>query len=127
MSKLEILPRGFYGLPIEAKFDPNDPVFVELETSVLYVDKYGKEYYVLAGYKTDGKSVPRAFWGIAGQPLAPNTLPAAVIHDKLCDEKTLPSKRVHQIFDEALQDLPKVSWLQRNTLVMAVKMFGPRF
>lgn len=127
MSKLSKLKRGFYRLPIRAEFDPNDPKYIETQSDLFYVDKNGIEIFVGAGYRTDGKSVPKWFWSIVGHPLAPNTLPAAIIHDYLCETELFDSKRVHQIFDEALKDLPKVGFWQRTALVLAVKTFGPRF
>ena len=128
-GKLSKLPRGFYGLPIRADFDPDDTRYIKLFSDLIYVDKNHIEHYVTSGYKTDGKTVPNIFWSIAGYPLAPATLPAAIIHDKLCDinNRFLPSSRVHEIFDEALQDLKKVPRWQRTLLVWAVKLFGPRF
>jgi hypothetical protein len=121
------LKRGFYGLPMKLKSDPNEKRHVYTKSDLFYVDKNGLEWFVPRNYKTDGKSVPAVFWVVVGTPLAPDTLPAAVVHDYFCEYKTRPSKRVHEVWGEMLEDLPNVGWFRRKTMNWAVRWFGPRW
>ena len=47
----------------------------------LHVTWRGKVLTVPAGFKSDGCSVPRAFWGIVSPNIDPRTLRAAIVHD----------------------------------------------
>jgi len=118
---------GFYGLPVEIISDPNDEKYVTTDSDLMFIDHKGMEWFVPRGYKTDGKSVPKIFWQIAGTPYAPDTLPAAIIHDWYCDKKVRSHKRTHQVWCEMLRHLPKVGMIRRKYLCLAVKWFGPKW
>ena len=47
----------------------------------LHVTWRGKVLTVPAGFKSDGCSVPRAFWSIVCPSIDPRTLRAAIVHD----------------------------------------------
>lgn len=82
---------------------------------------------VQAGYKTDFASVPRLFWRIF-PPHGPY-VPAAVVHDWLCDQagsNGVNSATTHAVFLEAMEVLRVPLW-KRATMYRAVKWFGPRF
>ena len=49
----------------------------------LHVTWRGKTLTVPAGFKSDGCSVPRAFWGIVCPNIDPRTIRAAIVHDYL--------------------------------------------
>lgn len=59
-------------------------------------------YTVPKGYITDGASVPRIFWFIY-PPNRPDYLPAAIIHDYLCDKENY--KEADREFKNCLNDL----------------------
>lgn len=79
-------------------------------------------------FVTDLASVPRLFWTLF--PADGKWEKAAVIHDYLCATKGLngryTSKRVHQIFLEAMTVLG-VSKTDRLCIYTAVATFGPKW
>ena len=79
------------------------------------------------GYRTDFASIPRAFWLIL--PPHGHYVPAAVIHDYLCDLRGstgIDSKTTHAVFREAMEVLRVPAW-KRVVMYHAVRWFGPRF
>jgi hypothetical protein len=76
------------------------------------------------GTITDFASIPWAFRGI--YPKAGPYLPAAILHDYLCETRLRPSYEAHAIFREAMEvlEIPK---LRREMFYRAVLWFGPRF
>jgi hypothetical protein len=90
-------------------------------------EQLGRIITVPVGYRTDFASVPRAFWRIL-PPHGPY-VPAAVIHDHLCDLRGrtgIDSAATHKIFHEAMEVLKVPTW-KRAVMYRAVKWFGPRF
>lgn len=82
---------------------------------------------VPAQYRTDFASVPRIFWRIL-PPHGPY-VPAAVVHDWLCDlagRSGIDSPTTHKVFLEAMEVLQVPAW-KRAIMYRAVKWFGPRF
>jgi hypothetical protein len=80
-------------------------------------------------FLTDGASIPRAFWSIAG-PFG-KYFGAALVHDYLYSKdaaKAYPHitrKIADEIFLEGMFNLG-VPWYQRNPMHRAVRMFGGR-
>ncbi len=82
---------------------------------------------VPVGYRTDFASIPRVFWRIL-PPHGPY-VPAAVVHDWLCDLRGstgIDSAATHAVFLEAMEVLRVPAW-KRATMYRAVRLFGPRF
>jgi hypothetical protein len=90
-----------------------------------YLSALTKEIHTVpAGFESDGASVPRIFWSVF-PPSGPYT-PAAILHDALCEERTLPAKTVHRMFLEAMHSLGvprRIRW----PMYAAVRAFGPRW
>lgn len=87
----------------------------------------GEVIEVPAGYHTDFASVPRIFWRIL-PPHGPY-VPAAVLHDWLCELKGSTGcdyKQAAAVFLEAMEVLNVPRW-KRATMYRAVKYFGPKF
>ena len=83
---------------------------------------------VPTGFRTDGASIPRAFWPIIG-PMGPY-LGAAVLHDYLYSNAsngrfTSTRKQADDLFLEAMFNLG-VLWIHRNPIHLAVRLFGWR-
>jgi hypothetical protein len=76
------------------------------------------------GFVCDLASVPRIFHGLY-KPQGKYGK-AAIVHDFLCRERFLPSKKVHKIFHEAMRadGVPKLrAWI----MYTAVRIGGPHF
>jgi len=76
---------------------------------------------VSKSFVTDFASVPRLFWVI----LPPDGIytQAAVLHDFMYSNKSMPRKRCDKIFLEAMEVLDVPKW-KRKTMFRAVRMFG---
>jgi hypothetical protein len=114
------------GLPIKTKWPVHSRKYVKLLTDLTYIDDEGVKWHVPAPYLTDGASIPGIFWSIVGQPLSPETIECAIIHDYYCEMKTRPSKRVHEVFCESLKSMRVPLW-KRTLMCRAVKWFGPKW
>jgi hypothetical protein len=84
----------------------------------------GRIVTVPAGYRTDFASIPRFLWRILS-PIGKHGK-AAVIHDYLCDTKTVSFIEAATIFRDAMRDLG-VGKIKRNAMYLAVRLFGPKF
>lgn len=91
-----------------------------------FVDQTGRRWEVPPGSKTDGASIPRALWSIAGSPFTGNYLRAAVIHDRFCESKYRSWKATHDVFHEAMI-ASGVDKKQALLMWAAVYRFGPRW
>lgn len=83
--------------------------------------KTKKTYVVPAGFVTDFASVPRAAW-----PVLPPTGSyqwAALVHDYLYWEQTVPRAEADAVILEAME-ASKVPYVTRNTIYQAVSNFG---
>ncbi len=90
-----------------------------------FVDPTGEEWPVPAGAKSDGASVPSAFWALY-PPFTGNYRSAAVVHDYYCDTKKRSWQDTHKVFYYAMR---AAGVDERNAKVMygAVYLFGPRW
>lgn len=60
-------------------------------------------YRVKAGYRTDGESIPRCFWFLTGHPFQGLGMPAAIVHDILCEAEVFPRDETDLIFKQLLE------------------------
>jgi len=75
------------------------------------------------GMTTDGASIPRYCWSIIGHPLSGWILPHALAHDALYSAELLSRKECDEFLLLSMKQAG-VSWLRRNTVWSAVRMFG---
>lgn len=76
------------------------------------------------GFESDGASVPRFLWAFF-PPSGPYT-PAALLHDKQCEDRILHYRLVHEMFLEAMKSLGvprRIRW----PMYQAVRWFGPKW
>jgi len=79
------------------------------QTELVYRTRKGKIIRVPKNYISDGASIPTYLWSIAGSPFTGRYVPAAFIHDYLC-QRGLEGKPLcswsdaHKIFYEAMLD-----------------------
>jgi hypothetical protein len=88
------------------------------------------EYSAPAGMKTDGASIPRFFWRLIGDPMNPQFIRAAVIHDAACERCLYgfdgSSRDAADLFGALLRDAGVSGW-KVASMVTVVKRFGPQW
>jgi len=77
---------------------PQDERRMRLLEDFAYIDTKGKTWLAPKGSVTDGASIPRALWTIAGAPYEGQYREAAVIHDVYCETKSEPHQDVLRVF-----------------------------
>ena len=109
-------------LRIEA-VEGSDRQFKILEPFRYWIDELhkGPVITVTEGFITDFASVPRILWAIF--PPYGRYGKSAVVHDWLYKTGMYDKKRCDEIFLEAME-VRGVSWITRNTLYYAVRVFG---
>jgi hypothetical protein len=116
---------GFFSGNPTAALDP-DGIHITLLQNFSFTDDKQRIWIVPQGYKSDGASIPQAFWSFIGGPLTGQFRNAAIIHDYFCDRRAHPWQEVHQVFYKGM----RAGGLdQRKAWVMykAVYYFGPRW
>ena len=78
------------------------------------------------GFKTDGATIPRALWTIAGSPYTGKYLGAAVVHDVGCETHEYSWQITHRMFYTAMRKLG-VSDLYAKLLYWGVRLGGPKW
>jgi hypothetical protein len=108
--------------------DELDRGVVLLEQPLVFEDRRtGEVLTVPAGFLSDGASIPRGLpRRLAGHPLTPQYLPAAVLHDYEISTREASWWRVHTRFGRALQ-ASGVSWWRAHIMTAFVITFGPRW
>lgn len=89
--------------------------------SILYKDKY-YNLCINPGFDTDGGSIPRVFWRVAGHPLG-EWLLAYLVHDALYSAEYVERSLADDIFLELLVELG-APWTIRNAAWAAVRVGG---
>jgi hypothetical protein len=105
---------------------PIDGVRMELMEDLFFIDAKQKVWKAPKGHRTDGASIPRALWSVAGSPFTGRYLKAAVIHDVYCELRSREWKDVHQAFYDAMI-VDGVTKEQALIMYYAVYRFGPRW
>lgn len=101
---------------------PGKPKLFELIRDYT-LDHRGKRYAVRAGFKTDGQSIPRAFWILTGHPMEGDGLPAAIIHDVLYGSELVERAEADLIFKQLLER-NGVNWFRAMMRYRFLRMFG---
>lgn len=91
-----------------------------------YRDPRGVLWSVPAKYKTNGASIPRILWSIAGGPFSGRHGDAAIIHDYYCDTMERSWQATHRVFYDAMISLG-VGRVDAGSKYWAVRKFGPRW
>lgn len=91
-----------------------------------YVDNEETTWTVPTGWIVNGASIPKIFWGIIGSPYVGKYRNASVVHDYLCDQRTITWEKTHRIFYEASL-AGGVDEAQASIMYGAVYMGGPRW
>lgn len=99
---------------------------MKLINTYSYIDPAGGRWDAPAGTITDGASIPRFIWSLAGNPWGGDYRFAAVIHDVACKKKDRPWEIVHLTFYYAML-AAGVSERRAKIMYSAVSNFGPRW
>lgn len=86
----------------------------------------GRRIIAPKGFECDGASIPPFFWPIVGHPFSGSSLRAAIIHDALSANRTMPCRMVHRLFAQLLA-VDGVAPMRRWLMSKAVAWFGPRW
>lgn len=70
-----------------------DGVHMRVLQDILYEDHYGREWWVRAGFVTDGASIPRALWALVGAPFNGLYRVAALFHDAAYADPGIPKEQ----------------------------------
>lgn len=85
------MAQGITG-PVVLEWLP-DGVHMRVLYDITYEDHYGREWYVKAGFVTDGASIPRALWAIVGAPYNGLYRIAALFHDAAYADPGIPKEQ----------------------------------
>ena len=119
-------PRFFGTVQTEWVREEGEDRHMRLLSYLAFVDDNGKTWTARPGLIFDGASIPRAFWRVIGSPFTGDYRDAAVIHDQMCKDRTVPSPVVHRVFYQAMRCLG-VGRVRAALMYAAVRLFGPRF
>ena len=111
---------------IRYRGDSGKLFFLEQPYRVFFrLDSVPEIYTVPAGTWTDFASIPRGVQNIV-QVLGPH-IEAAVVHDRLCQDRKPWSSRVAADIFLAGMTAAEVPLIRRNLMYRAVVMFGPQW
>lgn len=83
----------------------------------------GVTVYVRAGFVTDGASIPRLLWRVAGHPMNGDYLGPAIIHDALYRRQECERDEADAIFRQLLRD-NGVNRVKAAAIHAAVRLAG---
>ncbi len=81
-----------------------------LEDVVAVVHGVGLRVTLRKGYTTDGASIPRVFWRVAGTPFTGLYTVASLLHDALYECELIERKTCDQIFREIMRHYGVSKW-----------------
>jgi len=93
---------------------------------VVYIDRYGYPWEAPEGMISDGYSIPRFAWRVAGHPFSGRSIIQAVIHDRYCNVQSRSYQATHRVFGEMMRQF-KEKKFRAYTYSKAVKLRGPRW
>ena len=91
-----------------------------------HTDKYTYRIAIPKGYSFDGATIPRFFWRLIGSKGEVEFLPAALVHDWLCEHKDFIEKHGVQVSSDIFRDiliLYGVKPFKAKTMATAVRLF----
>ena len=100
---------------------------VELLADFVFIDRFGDRHVAQKGCVTNGLSIPRLAYLVAGWKVSPwcsKARRASILHDIMCQEKTLPHKIVHALFNDMMAT-DMVGRGERKRMYWGVRQFGP--
>ena len=117
---------GSFTSNVITEWDEQDHRTMTLVTDFSFEDPNGKTWYVPAGTRIDGASVPWWLWSIIGSPFIGKYRNASVVHDYFCQLMSESWKDVHKLFHHACL-AGGVNRYKALIMYWAVYLFGPRW
>lgn len=128
--KFSSLPRlkPVYDLPAYKNAGPYDPGDYERKLLDPFSVECGPtQHTVPVGTVFNGASIPRGAWTLLGTtPLEGSVLPAAIVHDDMCERVLRTSDEVHKLFYFGLL-ASGVSRLNARVMYASVLAYGPQW
>ncbi|WP_298470242.1 DUF1353 domain-containing protein [uncultured Erythrobacter sp.] len=115
---------GFSGEPLTRWL--SDGINMNLREDFSYRDPQGLLWRVRAPYTTDGASIPRFLWRVAGSPFVGLHRDAAIIHDAFCDTMSRSWQATHRVFYDAMR-ARGMGETEAKIKYLAVQEGGPRW
>ncbi|MCK0127107.1 DUF1353 domain-containing protein [Erythrobacter sp. F6033] len=100
--------------------------YMQLLSRFSFRDPQGLLWSVPKGYKSDGASIPRAVWALAGGPWAGSYKDAAIIHDYYCDTMSRSWEATHKVFHHGML-ARGVDPVEAKIKYEIVDLLGPRW
>jgi len=82
--------------------DSKPDMWVLVEDYAIDLPVSDRRLCIHAGFVTDGASIPRILWPMAGQPFGPSTLAPALVHDAITRARLFPRAKCDREFYELL-------------------------
>jgi hypothetical protein len=121
---------GQFGDPVQVEWlrEPGETYYrnMRLLRDFVFIDPDRKVWTAQKNFETDGASIPRAAWTLAGGPFDGQYREAAVIHDQYCFLKTETWQATHRVFYAGMI-ASGVSELIAKTFYGVVMVGGPRW
>ena len=107
------------------RFEPHKGRYrlIEDYSFAVSVDGVKREFTIAAGFETDGGSVPRFGWRVAGQPFDPRYITAFLVHDWLYSTHVLDRATADAVLYHAMRK-EGASWAKARMYYCAVRMCG---
>ena len=99
-------------------------MWVLVEDYVLELPVCGRRLRVHAGFVSDGASVPRVLWRLAGHPFAASTMAPALVHDAICRSRLFTRAECDREFYELLNRNGATARRKAPCFYLAVRIGG---
>ena len=96
---------------------------VETTKDLSYTTKKGITHTVLAGFVTDGASIPKILWSFIGSPFTGLYKKPSLIHDKLYETQKVTRSYADKVFLEGRKDEGVAFW-KRRSMYLGVRIGG---
>jgi len=106
---------------LAVRFLRNGTIVLEKDMAFTLSDK--SRVIVGRGYESDGATIPRLFWRVAGHPLQMPLLPCAVLHDALYESELLTRYKCDREFLHCMESVG-IGEAKRRYIYLAVRLFG---
>ena len=125
-NKVKLKMYNFFDVEPKIKVNPKrkkKPFVLLNDIAYTSSEKYPYRIVVNKGYNWNGANIPRFLWRIVGSQYNPEFLPASMIHDWLCENKSFIIKNGVKISSDIFKDIlvlykvPKVkAWIMASAV-----------
>ena len=107
------------------KFEPHESRYrlIAPYNFIIELSGYERVFQIPAGFETDGGSVPRFGWRVAGEPFDPRYIASFLVHDWLYTVHALERDAADAVLYHAMRK-EGASWVKARMYYRAVRWFG---